>query len=119
LPPSPKEIRCYQLLVKKQLEYFRTPQNNNIIEYLVYTLNSPSTALTDISKTSPGYKYTIYEVAVIQGSLNLTKAALTSNVETAYAVIDPEEVRRYAEDFDKLWSEAIAVKSPEDLKPRQ
>jgi len=59
------------------------------------------------------------KVAVIQGSLNLTKAALTSNVETAYAVIDPEEVRRYAEDFDKLWNEAIAVKSPEDLKPRQ
>jgi HKD family nuclease len=59
------------------------------------------------------------KVVVIQGSLNLTKAALTSNVETAYAVIDPEEVRRYAEDFDKLWNEAIAVKSPEDLKPRQ
>jgi len=63
LAPSPKEIRCYQLLVKKQLEYFRTPQNNNIIEYLVYTLNSPSTALTDISKPSLGYKYTIYDIA--------------------------------------------------------
>jgi HKD family nuclease len=59
------------------------------------------------------------KVVVIQGSLNLTKAALTSNVETAQVIIDPEEVRRCAEEFDKLWNEAIAVKSPKGLKPRQ
>jgi HKD family nuclease len=100
----------------------------NTLELLKITilLNTLSTPLTPLAqhlqiylRRVRGYKYTIYEVAVIQGSLNLTKAALTSNVETAYAVIDPEEVRRYAEDFDKLWNEAIAIKSPEDLKPRQ
>jgi HKD family nuclease len=61
----------------------------------------------------------IDSIAVIHGSFNLTKAALTSNIEKAQVTINPEEVKRNVEEFDKLWSEAITIKKPEDLKPKQ
>lgn len=61
----------------------------------------------------------IDRIAAIHGSFNLTKAALTSNIEKAQVAINPEEVKRSVEEFDKLWSEAITIKKPEDLKPKQ
>jgi HKD family nuclease len=59
------------------------------------------------------------KVATIQGSFNLTKAALTSNIETAQVIIDPEEVRRSVEEFEKLWNEAEAIRRAEDLTSNQ
>jgi len=63
LPPSPKEIRCYQLLVKKQLEHFKLSQKSNTVEYLVYVLNTQNMISTEISKSSLGYKYVIHDIS--------------------------------------------------------
>jgi len=63
LPSSPKEIRCYQLLVKKQLEHFKLSQKSNTVEYLVYVLNTQNTISTEISKSSLGYKYVIHDIS--------------------------------------------------------
>lgn len=61
--PSPKEIKCYQLLVKKQLEYLRASHSSNVIDYLVYTFNFPNGVSIDIPKPSLGYEYKIYDIA--------------------------------------------------------
>jgi HKD family nuclease len=59
------------------------------------------------------------EIAVIERSFNLTKSALTTNIENAQVVIDPKNVRKRVEEFNKLWSEAITIRKPEGLKPSQ
>jgi len=58
-------------------------------------------------------------VTVVEGSFNLTKSALTTNIENAHVIIDPENVRERVERFNKLWSEATTIRKPEDLKPSQ
>jgi len=58
-------------------------------------------------------------ITVIEGSFNLTKSALTTNIENAQVVIDPENVRERIEKFNKLWNEATTIRKPEDLKPKQ
>jgi len=58
-------------------------------------------------------------VTVIEGSFNLTKSALTINIENAQVVIDPENVRERVEKFNNLWNEATTIRKPEDLKPKQ
>jgi len=58
-------------------------------------------------------------ITVIEGSFNLTKSALTTNIENANVIIDPENVRERVEKFNKLWNEATTIRKPEDLKPKQ
>jgi len=58
-------------------------------------------------------------VTVVEGSFNLTKSALTTNIENAHVIIDPENVRERVEKFNNLWNEATTIRKPEDLKPEQ
>lgn len=58
-------------------------------------------------------------ITVVEGSFNLTKSALTTNIENAYVIIDPENVRERVEKFNNLWNEATTIRKPEDLKPLQ
>jgi cardiolipin hydrolase len=55
-------------------------------------------------------------IIVVEGSFNLTKSALTTNIENAHVIIDPENVRERVEKFNKLWNEAATIRKPEDLK---
>jgi len=54
-------------------------------------------------------------ITLIQGSFNLTKAALTSNKESALIIMKPEEVKKISEEFNKLWNEAKPITKPNDL----
>ncbi|MCC6056995.1 MAG: phospholipase D family protein [Desulfurococcaceae archaeon] len=58
-------------------------------------------------------------IIVVEGSFNLTKSALTTNIENAHVIIDPENIRERVEKFNNLWNEATTIRKPEDLKPSQ
>jgi len=60
----------------------------------------------------------IDDVALIEGSFNLTKSALTKNIESAHIIVSPDSVVKCREEFDKLWGRAKPVKTGEDLKPK-
>ncbi|MDK6028874.1 phospholipase D-like domain-containing protein [Ignisphaera sp. 4213-co] len=48
----------------------------------------------------------IDDVAVVEGSFNLTISGLSKNIEFANILLKPDEVKRRVEDFDKLWNES-------------
>jgi len=54
-------------------------------------------------------------VTLIQGSFNLTKAALTSNKESAFIINEPEEVQKVSEEYNKIWSKSVPITKPDDI----
>jgi len=58
----------------------------------------------------------IDDIALIDGSFNLTRSALTSNIESARISIDPIDIEKEHEEFNSLWSKAKLIRTPDDLK---
>jgi len=135
LPPSPKEIRCYQLLVKKQLEYLRASHSSNVIDYLVYTFNSLNRVSIDIPKPSLGYRYKIYDIAkdqelsnyadVLQdliskgvlielGKINGAPIYTTLHADVVFRVI---RGRAYEDDLDGRWVGHYIIEYEESKLP--
>jgi len=54
-------------------------------------------------------------VTLIQGSFNLTKAALISNKESAYIINEPEEVRKASEEYNRMWNKSTPITKLEDI----
>ena len=135
MPPSPKEIRCYQLLVKKQLEHFRTSQNANITEYLVYTLNPSNKIPTEIDKTSLGYKYTLHDITkdqelsscvdILQGLISKGVLIELSKIDNApiYTTLHGDIAfrvirgRAYEDDLDGRWVGHYIIEYEESRLP--
>jgi HKD family nuclease len=79
---------------------------------------APGTVEVRVYTQRPLHKKLIIvdDIVLIEGSFNLTKSALTKNIESAHIYTDPRYVEKSLKEFDSLWNSAKPVKSGSDLR---
>jgi len=131
-----KEISCYQQLVKRQLQYLRLSQSGSVIEYLVYTINSPYPfSSSAYCKTELGYCYRLCDIAqdselvscldslntlisrgvlIELGRLNSIPIYTTLHADIVFRVI---RGRAYEDDLDGRWVGNYVIEFEETILP--
>jgi phosphatidylserine/phosphatidylglycerophosphate/cardiolipin synthase-like enzyme len=79
---------------------------------------APGTVEVRVYTQRPLHKKLIIvdDIVLIEGSFNLTKSALTKNIESAHIYTDPRYVEKSLKEFDSIWNSAKPVKSGSDLR---
>jgi hypothetical protein len=57
----------------------------------------------------------IDNTALLHGSFNFTKAALTKNIENAWLTLSPQEITKELEEFQQLWNSSKPITKLEDI----